>query len=179
MSKQHNAMVSGEGACHNIACHESGSVRGSSKVGIIGSRCYESMDRISKEARSENMRRIASKDTGPELTVRRLVHSLGYRYRLHRHDLPGRPDMVFTSRRKVVFVHGCFWHQHEECGGARTPKSNKNYWTKKLRGNARRDVNNRLKLSAMGWDSLVIWECSVGQTAALRRQIKRFLGNPR
>ena len=140
---------------------------------------YDSMDRISKEARSENMRRIAGKDTSPELTVRRLVHSLGYRYRLHRHDLPGRPDMVFPSRRKVIFVHGCFWHQHEECGGARTPKSNKNYWSKKLRRNRQRDIENRIKLSAMGWDSLVIWECSVGQTAELRRLLKKFLGDPK
>lgn len=137
------------------------------------------MDRISKEARSENMRRIASKDTSPELTVRRLVHSLGYRYRLHRHDLPGRPDMVFASRRKVILVHGCFWHQHEECGGARTPKSNKSYWVKKLRRNRQRDIENRIKLSAAGWKSLVIWECYVGQTAELRCLLKGFLGNPK
>lgn len=137
------------------------------------------MDRISKAARSENMRRLASKDTTPELAVRRLVHSLGYRYRLHRHDLPGRPDMVFPSRRKVIFVHGCFWHQHEECGGARIPKSTKTYWAKKLRRNKQRDVENPTKLSAIGWDSLVIWECSVGQTAELRRILKRFLGKPK
>ena len=137
------------------------------------------MDRISKEARSENMRRIAGKDTSPELAVRRLVHSLGYRYRLHRQDLPGRPDMVFPSRRKVILVHGCFWHQHEKCGGARTPKSNKDYWEQKLRGNRQRDIENRSKLSALGWDSLVIWECSVGHAAELRRLLKRYLGKPK
>ena len=137
------------------------------------------MDRISKEARSENMRRIAGKDTSPELAVRRLAHSLGYRYRLHRQDLPGRPDMVFPGRRKVIFVHGCFWHQHEKCGGAHTPKSNKDYWEKKLRRNRERDVENRIRLSGMGWNSIVIWECSVSQTAELRRLLKRFLGKPK
>ena len=109
------------------------------------------------------MRRIRSKGTKPELAVRRLVHGLGYRYRLHRHDLPGRPDMVFPGRRKVVFVHGCFWHQHDDaaCKLAHRPRSNLGYWGPKLARNRERDALHRVRLAELGWDVLVVWESQV------------------
>src|ERR1700680_1455635 len=108
--------------------------------------------------RSANMRAIRSKDMLPELRVRSIAHRLGYRFRLHRKDLPGKPDLVFASRRKVIFVHGCFWHCHN-WKEAHTPKSNAEYWAPKLRRNKLRDEKNLEKLSEEGWQSLVIWEC--------------------
>ena len=126
-------------------------------------------------SRSENMRRIRSKDTVPELFARRLVHGLGYRYRLHRHDLPGRPDMVFPRRKRVIFVHGCFWHQHTNCTDSHIPKSNRNYWRPKLLRNKARDAENRNKLRKIGWRSLVLWECQLKSVGAIVRRVKRFL----
>src|SRR5882762_10482633 len=114
-------------------------------------------DKLSPKRRSENMRRIKSKDTNPELLVRRLVHSLGYRYRLHGRNLPGKPDLVFGSRRKIIFVHGCFWHAHT-CKVAHIPKTNTPYWNPKLLRNQARDKKNIETLKADGWDVLVIWE---------------------
>ena len=128
--------------------------------------------------RSENMRRIRSKDTVPELTVRRLAYGLGYRYRLHRKDIPGNPDLVFPSRRKVVFIHGCFWHQHPACREGRPPKSNSAYWIPKLNRNLERDKKVRTELLAAGWDVLVIWECETGDHEALRQVLLAFLGPP-
>ena len=124
------------------------------------------------------MRAIRSKDMKPELTVRRLVHSMGYRYRLHRHGLPGRPDMVFAASRKVIFVHGCFWHQHPDPGCKLThrPKSNLEYWEPKLRRNRERDTAHRIRLAELGWDVLVIWECEIKGADALAPRIRRFLG---
>lgn len=121
---------------------------------------------------------IRGKDTSAEMVVRRLVHSLGYRYRLHAKDLPGRPDMVFRSRRKVIFVHGCFWHRHEDpsCKLARLPKSRLEFWLPKLNANRERDGKNRDKLGELGWKSLVVWECELGDLASLRRALKKFLG---
>src|SRR5215475_4488942 len=104
--------------------------------------------------RSANMRAIRSKDMKPELAVRSLVHRMGYRYRLHRHDLPGRPDMVFPGRKKVIFVHGCFWHSHN-CKVAHVPKSNRDYWGPKLERNRMRDEKNLAALEAAGWQSWV------------------------
>ena len=104
------------------------------------------------------MRAIRSKGMKPELAVRRLVHAMGYRYRLHRHELPGRPDMVFPGRRKVIFVHGCFWHQHPDCKLAHRPRSNLEYWGPKLHRNQERDSEHRARLAELGWDVLVIWE---------------------
>ena len=120
------------------------------------------------------MRAIRSKDMLPELTVRSLVHKLGYRFRLHRSDLPGKPDLVFPSRRKVIFVHGCFWHSHE-CKIAHVPKSNKDYWGPKLRRNKTRDVQNVKELRVDGWKVLVIWECRTRDERRLIGQLKRFL----
>ena len=134
-------------------------------------------DRISEERRSYNMSRIRGSNTSVELTVRRLIHGMGYRYRLHGKDLPGKPDIVFRPRRKVIFVHGCFWHQHPSsaCLDSRVPKSNLGYWEPKLERTKQRDANNQDLLIAMGWESLIIWECELRDIPALRTRIQRFL----
>ena len=124
--------------------------------------------------RSENMRRIRSKGMLPELAVRSLVHRMGFRFRLHRKDLPGKPDLVFASRRKVIFVHGCFWHAHD-CRVAHTPKSNAAYWGPKLERNRTRDTRNIEALRTAGWKSLVIWECEIRGGRALKKRLKAFL----
>lgn len=121
------------------------------------------------------MRRIRSADMKPERQVRSLIHRLGYRFRLHAKDLPGKPDIVFRTRRKVVFVHGCFWHQHEGCADARTPKSNVPYWRSKLQRNSERDARVLNELSSAGWGTLVIWECEVHRVEELKRRISSFL----
>lgn len=125
--------------------------------------------------RSANMRAIRSKDMKPELAVRSLIHGMGYRYRLHRHDLPGRPDMVFPSRRKTIFVHGCFWHSHD-CRKAHEPKTNLDYWRPKLKRNKLRDARNLAALKAAGWQCLVIWECETSNASFVTAQVKAFLG---
>jgi DNA mismatch endonuclease, patch repair protein len=123
------------------------------------------------------MAAIRSKDTTPERIVRRLVTALGYRYRLHRKDLPGKPDLVFGPRRKVIFVHGCFWHLHPKtsCRDARHPKSNTTYWTPKLTRNAERDRQHAASLRALGWRVLIIWDCETKFLVKLTAQIARFL----
>ena len=125
--------------------------------------------------RSENMRRIRSKNMRPELAVRSLVHRMGYRFRLHRKELPGKPDLVFVSLRKVIFVHGCFWHSHEECKSAHVPKSNLSYWRPKLMRNRMRDARNIDALRAAGWKPMVIWECELKKESVLGSRIRRFL----
>jgi DNA mismatch endonuclease (patch repair protein) len=124
--------------------------------------------------RSANMRAIRSTDMRPELTVRRLAHRMGYRFRLHRKDLPGKPDLVFGPRRKVIFVHGCFWHSHN-CKTAHIPKSNQVYWRPKLERNKARDLRHIEELEARGWQALVIWECETRDDAGLKRRLKMFL----
>lgn len=124
--------------------------------------------------RSENMRAIRSKDTGPEMTVRSLVHRLGYRFRLHSTGLPGKPDLVFPARRKVIFVHGCFWHLHG-CKNGLTPKSNRTFWMRKLRGNAARDRKTIRALAEQGWESLVVWQCELKNTRTVVARINQFL----
>jgi DNA mismatch endonuclease (patch repair protein) len=131
-------------------------------------------DRISREKRSELMKRIRSKDTSPELTVRKLVFSLGYRYRLHGKNLPGKPDLVFPGRRKVIFVNGCFWHCHN-CKEGRLPKSNLDYWLPKLQRNRCRDEYNQQLLVSSGWRFLVIWQCQMRDLATLKKNIVAFL----
>lgn len=121
------------------------------------------------------MRRIRSRDMKPELLVRRLAHGLGYRYRLHRKTLPGKPDLVFGPRRKVIFVHGCFWHQHSECIDGRKPKSNTDYWSQKLDRNVERDAENQKALKALGWEVLVVWECETKDRNLVERKLKAFL----
>lgn len=136
-----------------------------------------SLDTLTANERTQRMRRVRSKDTKPELQVRRLVHGLGYRYRLHAGDLPGRPDLVFRPRRKAVFVHGCFWHRHEGCPRNRLPKSpeRRDFWRNKLDGNAQRDRRNQAALREMGWDVLVIWECETSRVDTLAEKITAFL----
>lgn len=129
--------------------------------------------------RSENMRRIRSKDTVPELAVRRLLHGMGYRYRLHGKEVPGKPDLVFAARRKVIFIHGCFWHQHPGCREGRPPKSNSGYWTSKLERNRQRDLLALEKLALAGWDSLVLWECEIKDIVTVATKVTTFLGAPR
>jgi DNA mismatch endonuclease, patch repair protein len=123
------------------------------------------------------MARIRSKDTKPELLVRRLIHSLGYRYRLHPKDLPGRPDLVFRSRKSVIFVHGCFWHRHSDpsCRLARLPKSRLDFWLPKLTANQLRDKVNLQQLQSQGWRVLTIWECELSDDDKLRETIEGFL----
>jgi DNA mismatch endonuclease, patch repair protein len=121
------------------------------------------------------MAAVRSKDTEPEMLVRRLVHSMGYRYRLHRRDLPGKPDLVFVSKRKVIFVHGCFWHQHCGCKGSHLPRSNKRYWWPKLRRNRVRDAKHLKALRIDRWRCLILWECELHKEVALRRKILKFL----
>ena len=135
------------------------------------------MDKLTPERRSENMRRIKSTGMKPEMTVRRIAYLLGYRYRLHRKDLPGKPDLVFGRRKKVVFVHGCFWHSHdrEGCLDARRPKSNTGYWNPKLTRNKERDAERIAALEADGWDVLVVWECETTDVKAVRSQLQQFL----
>jgi DNA mismatch endonuclease (patch repair protein) len=134
-------------------------------------------DKLSPERRSKNMAAIKGKDTKPELIVRKLVHARGYRYRLHRKDLPGKPDLVFSPRRKVIFVHGCFWHgcEREGCLDARRPKSNTGYWNTKIEGNKSRDQKHLQSLQFDGWKVLVVWDCETNDAAALERRIVSFL----
>lgn len=113
------------------------------------------------------------------MAVRRLVHSLGYRYRLHAKDLPGKPDLVFRARKKVIFVHGCFWHRHANCSLARLPKSRLEFWVPKLESNSARDKLNEQALNAAGWAVLVVWECELANLALLRRKIEGFLNAKR
>ena len=124
------------------------------------------------------MATIKSKDTLPELHVRRLAHRLGYRYALHRRDLPGKPDIVFPARHKVIFVHGCFWHQHSlrECRAATVPRVRQHYWLPKLRANVERDARAIASLRENGWESLVIWECEINDSKMIENTLILFLG---
>lgn len=133
------------------------------------------MDIVSSEKRSRMMSGIKGKNTKPELAVRKLVHRMGFRYRLHRKDLPGSPDLVFPRLKKVIFVHGCFWHRHPGCRFAYTPKSNVQFWLEKLEGNARRDTVSLSLLDALGWVVLIVWECETSDLDALTRKVSLFL----
>ncbi|RXH56719.1 very short patch repair endonuclease [Granulicella sibirica] len=119
--------------------------------------------------RSAIMRAVKAKDTAPEIQVRRFVHALGYRYRLHRKDLPGKPDMVFPKQRKVIFVHGCFWHGHSCKRGDRTPQTNREYWEAKIDRNRKRDSEHHKALESLGWQTLVVWECQLRDSLERRR----------
>ncbi len=134
-------------------------------------------DKLTQERRSENMRRIRATDTSPELVVRRLVHAMGFRFRLHVKSLPGRPDLVFVRLKKVVLVHGCFWHSHERCKESHMPKTREDYWRPKLEGNVRRDLENSDKLRLLGWKVLVVWECELAHEGSLKKRLRRFLGS--
>ena len=133
------------------------------------------VDTLSPQERSQRMALVHGKDTVPEFVVRGLVFGLGYRYRLHVRGLPGQPDIVFRKRRKVIFVHGCFWHRHTNCALARLPKSRLDFWTPKLDGNRKRDQRNKRALAKDGWEVLTIWECQIKDTVRLSSTIRRFL----
>lgn len=133
------------------------------------------VDSLTPEQRSQRMSRIRGKDSKAEMIVRRLIHGMGYRYRLHAANLPGKPDLVFRKRRKVIFVHGCFWHRHD-CHLGRIPKSRLDFWLPKLEKNRVRDDANRSTLAALGWDQLVIWECELKDREALKGRLAHFLG---
>lgn len=135
------------------------------------------MDTLSVAQRSERMGRIRSKDTRPEMVVRRLAHRMGYRFRLHRHDLPGSPDLVFGGRKKAIFVHGCFWHGHQDanCKLARLPKSRLEFWQPKLERNRQRDLEVQQELEGMGWGVLTIWECQLGDLGLVEMNISEFI----
>jgi DNA mismatch endonuclease (patch repair protein) len=133
------------------------------------------VDSLSPAERSEIMARVRSKNSRPELFVRKLVFALGYRYRLHAKDLPGQPDLVFRKLCKVVFVHGCFWHRHPACALARLPKSRLEFWLPKLEGNRKRDEKNKRALQRHGWKVLTVWECQLGNSERLTTRIRRFL----
>ncbi|HID33675.1 MAG TPA: DNA mismatch endonuclease Vsr [Anaerolineae bacterium] len=139
----------------------------------------EWIDPLTPEQRRHAMRQVRSEDTKPEMRVRRLTHRMGYRYRLHRKDLPGKPDLVFPGRKKVIFVHGCFWHGHDCPAGRKIPKTNQAYWTNKLNRNKERDRINQAKLRELGWDVLVIWECETKDEEALAERIVGFLDGDR
>lgn len=127
------------------------------------------------EQRSFNMSRIKNRDTKPEMRVRAIVHGMGYRYRLHRKDLPGRPDLVFPARKKVIFVHGCFFHMHDCRYGQVVPKTNAEFWAEKRRSNAERDKRNIDELEARGWLVLTVWECETRKPEDLPEKIIGFL----
>ena len=131
-------------------------------------------DRLTSQHRSWNMSRIRGKDTLPEKRVRSELHRMGYRFRVHRKDLPGIPDIVFVSRRVVLFVHGCFWHRHRGCKNCTTPKNNREFWVQKLEANAARDKTNRHALRKLGWRTLVVWECQTESTTSLRQVIAKL-----
>lgn len=133
------------------------------------------MDTVSKAWRSEIMARVRSKNSKAELLVRQLVFALGYRYRLHVANVPGHPDLVFRSRKKVIFVHGCFWHRHENCALARMPKSRLDFWEPKLNANRERDRRVADQLAELGWQRLTLWECQINDEESLKTRIRRFL----
>jgi DNA mismatch endonuclease (patch repair protein) len=132
-------------------------------------------DVLTPAQRTLNMSRIRSRDTRPEWMVRSLLHRDGYRYRLHRRDLPGCPDLVFVSRRKVIFVHGCFWHMHRCRYGLVAPKTNAKFWKEKREGNVRRDRQNVRALRKLGWRVLVVWECQLKNQERMKSRIEKFL----
>lgn len=133
------------------------------------------MDIVSPEKRSRMMAGIKGKNTKPEMVVRKIVHAMGFRFRLHRKDLPGSPDLVFPSLRRVIFVHGCFWHHHPGCKFAYTPKTNAQFWLAKLEGNTRRDALALKMLDALGWEVLIVWECEISDQSALALKLNSFL----
>lgn len=134
-------------------------------------------DNVDQAARSRMMAMVRGKDTKPEMAVRRHLHARGLRYRLHRKDLPGRPDLVFPSRRVAVFVHGCFWHQHPGCRRAKLPEARADFWRQKMRANVERDVAALLALEAAGWTALVVWECEI-QSETLDALYERIVETP-
>ncbi len=137
------------------------------------------MDTLTPEQRSERMSRVRSRDTRPELRVRGLAYRLGYRYRLRAKDIPGHPDLVFRSRRTVIFVHGCFWNRHLGCPRTRTPKTRQEFWEAKFARNVGRDREVRRLLEDRGWQALTVWECETEKPEELAPRLIEFLGEKR
>ena len=135
------------------------------------------MDRISKERRSWNMSRIQSENTKPEKIVRSILHRLGFRFRIHRKDLAGKPDIVLARYNSVIFVHGCFWHRHKDCKNASIPKTKKKFWEKKFKANIERDIKVKNELKSNGWRVLVVWECELTDIETVERELGEFLKN--
>jgi len=133
------------------------------------------MDRISKEHRSWNMSRIRSRNTKPERMVRSLLHRMGYRFTLHRKDLPGKPDIVLPKYKAVIFVHGCFWHRHEGCKYAYFPKTKQKFWATKFKSNVERDRNVMKQLKEKDWQILIIWECELSDTESIIKTLEAYL----
>ena len=133
------------------------------------------MDVFTKEKRSQIMAKIKGKDTKPEKVVRSLLHQMGYRFRLHRSDLPGNPDIVLPKHKKVIFVHDCFWHGHKKCKRAARPKTHVEFWNAKIDGNIRRDSRVRRALRLQGWSVLVVWQCELRNREKLRKRLQRFM----
>ena len=134
-------------------------------------------DKLTRKARSNLMSRVRNRDTGPERAVRRLLTDMGYRYRLQYKKVPGRPDIAFPGRRKLIWVHGCFWHQHPDCPKATLPKSRRNFWIPKLNGNRRRDIAVQKEAQRLGWRILVVWECELRDSVQLTGQLSQFLSD--
>jgi len=134
-------------------------------------------DKLSRTRRSWNMSRIRSRDTKPEVAVRRVLYKLGHTFRLHRHDLPGKPDIVLPKYRVAIFVHGCFWHQHTGCVDCSNPKTNAKYWRPKLSANVQRDRKYRRRLRQVNWTPIVIWECQTQRAEQLRVRLERKLNS--
>lgn len=134
-------------------------------------------DRLTPSQRSWNMSQIHSKNTGTEMKVRSLLHSMGYRYRLHRKDLPGKPDVVLPKYKTVMFVHGCFWHRHEGCKITTTPKTNTEFWEEKFARNVERDIERQNKLAEMGWKVIIVWQCELKDLNSLAKRISVALTN--
>jgi len=124
------------------------------------------------------MSAVRGRDTKPEMVVRRLLHSMNYRYRLHRKDLPGSPDIAFGKKRRAIFVHGCFWHRHPGCSKATSPKTRAEFWSEKFERNIERDRQAETRLAGMGWQSLVVWECEIREPETLKSRLRRFLDDP-
>jgi DNA mismatch endonuclease, patch repair protein len=133
------------------------------------------MDHVDPERRSHIMRLVKSINTGPEIAVRRLLHRLGFRFRLHSKSLPGKPDVVMPKWRTVVFIHGCFWHRHPRCRKASTPKSSVDFWKKKFAANVKRDRTVRRKLKSLGWRVCVVWQCELASPATLAARLDAFI----
>jgi len=136
---------------------------------------YYVADHLDHAKRSLNMAAVHSKDTKPEMAVRRIVYSLGYRYRLHLAGLPGRPDLAFLAKRKAIFVHGCFWHRHCNCRYASTPKTRVDFWEQKFRDNVARDRRARRELRNLGWSVMTVWQCDLKKTTRLSERLREFL----
>ena len=132
-------------------------------------------DIVSKKKRSEMMSGIKGKDTNPEIATRKMMYKMGLRYRLHRKDLPGKPDIVLGTIKLAIFVHGCFWHRHNQCKYSYSPKTRVNFWEKKFKDNVKRDMNNRHALEELGWKSAVIWECQTKDPDDLKKNILNII----